>query len=72
MSTPWTGDRWEVELRELRNELKELRNEQRQMAQSIDQLVTTFRSLATHLGIAAEPYRGKEKPSKDRDLPGFA
>jgi hypothetical protein len=54
----------------LRQELAELRREQREMAKSIDQLVTTFRSLATHLGIAAEPY--VQKGEKQRDLPGFA
>jgi hypothetical protein len=54
----------------LRQEIQELRAEQQAMASSINQLVTTFRQLATHLGIAAEPY-GAKKPS-DRDLPGFA
>ncbi len=61
---------WEAELRMLRQEIQELRAEQQAMASSINQLVTTFRQLATHLGIAAEPY-GAKKPS-DRDLPGFA
>lgn len=54
----------------LRKEIEELRNEQREMANSLNQLVVTFRSLATHLGIAAEPYAGKKKDQ--RDLPGFA
>lgn len=66
------GDRWEAELRMLREELRELRAEQREMAKAIDQLVTTFRTLATHLGIAAEPYTRREKSSGSRDLPGFA
>ncbi|HTS33028.1 MAG TPA: hypothetical protein VMI55_03710 [Thermoplasmata archaeon] len=61
---------WEAELRVLRQEIEELRREQREMANSLQQLVTTFKSLATHLGIAAEPYAGKKKA--DRDLPGFA
>lgn len=64
--------RWEAELRALREELKELRAEQREMAKAIDQLVTTFRSLATHLGIAAEPYVRKEPNRRENDLPGFA
>jgi LPS O-antigen subunit length determinant protein (WzzB/FepE family) len=63
-------DRWEVELRQLREELHALREEQRELARSIDQLVQAFRSIATHLGITAEPYIRKEK--RDRDLPGFA
>lgn len=65
-------DRWEAELRQLREELQELKNEQREMAKSINQLVTTFQSLATHLGIAAEPYRGKGQARSQNDLPGFA
>ena len=63
-------ERWEVELRQLREELAALRQEQRELARSIDQLVQAFRSIATHLGITAEPYVRKEK--RDRDVPGFA
>jgi uncharacterized coiled-coil DUF342 family protein len=63
-------DRWEAELRMLRQEIQELRAEQKEMATAINQLVSTFRALATHLGIASEPYARKGHP--DRDLPGFA
>ncbi len=70
MTLPSEKDRWEVELRQLREELHALREEQRELARSIDQLVQAFRSIATHLGITAEPYAKKEK--RDRDLPGFA
>ncbi len=70
MTLPSEKDRWEVELRQLREELHALREEQRELARSIDQLVQAFRSIATHLGITAEPYVKKEK--RDRDLPGFA
>jgi hypothetical protein len=63
-------DRWEAELRALREELKELRTEQREMAKAIGELVTTFRTLAAHLGIAAEPYSRKHEPDS-RELPGF-
>jgi hypothetical protein len=66
------NDRWEAELRALREELAHLRAEQREMAQAINQLVTTFRSLATHLGIAAEPYVKKGGRPAERDVPGFA
>ncbi len=62
---------WEAELRALRGELQELRAEQREMAKAIDQLVSTFRMLATHLGIAAEPYVRKDSGRRDSDLPGF-
>lgn len=63
-------DRWEVELHALHEEIRALREEQRELARSIEQLVLAFRSIATHLGITAEPYVRKDR--KDRDLPGFA
>ena len=71
MGPPSEGDRWEIELRLLREELAQLRQEQREMAKSIEQLVTTFRVLAAHLGIAAEPYGSRSRGSGDRDVPGF-
>jgi hypothetical protein len=58
-------------MRALREELGRLRAEQREMATAIQELVTTFRTLATHLGIAAEPYVRKGEASKGRDIPGF-
>jgi len=72
VTPPSTTDQWEAELRALREELRELKAEQREMAQAINQLVTTFRTLAAHLGIAAEPYVRKGDKSSQRDLPGFA
>jgi len=49
-----------------------MRAEQREMAMAIQELVTTFRSLATHLGIATEPYARKGGGgSGSRDIPGF-
>ena len=70
MSLSPDKERWEVELRELREELRELRAEQRELAKSVDQLVRTFTSISTHLGITSEPYTRKEKAG--RDVPGFA
>jgi hypothetical protein len=65
--------RWEVELRNIRDELQQLRAEQKEMAQSVRQLLQTFRTLAAHLGIAGEPYVPREGDrSSDRDLRGFA
>jgi uncharacterized protein YlxW (UPF0749 family) len=65
--------RWELELRNLREELQQLRAEQKEMAQAIRQLLQTFRTLAAHLGIAGEPYVPKEGDrTSDRDLRGFA
>jgi hypothetical protein len=65
--------RWEMELQSLREELRQLRAEQKEMAQAIHQLVQTFRTLAAHLGIAAEPYvRKGGDPASDRNPPGFA
>lgn len=71
MSPSSEGDRWEVELRALKEELRELHQEQREMARAIDQLVTTFRTLAAHLGIASEPYVRRDRSEGSRDLPGF-
>lgn len=65
------SDRWEAELRALREELAEMRKEQQQMARAIGDLVTTFRMLATHLGIASEPYGRHSASTGSRDLPGF-
>ncbi len=65
----------ELELASIRQQLGELWAEQREMKQAIDELVRTFRSLAMHLGIAAEPYRKADaagERSKGSDIPGFA
>jgi len=70
MTIPTETERWEVELRQLREELRELRAEQRELAKAVDQLVRTFTTLSTHLGITAEPYSKKEK--RAQDVPGFA
>ncbi len=70
MSAQGSGtDRLAAELQALRTEVAELRNEQHEMARSVEQLVQTFRSLAVHLGIAAEPYKKPEK--SEREIPGF-
>ena len=70
MTLPAEKERWEVELRQLREELQELRAEQRELTKAVDQLVRTFTTLSTHLGITAEPYARKER--RDHDVPGFA
>lgn len=71
MSPQGTPDRWDAELRALREELQRMRAEQREMAAAIQELVTTFRTVATHLGIAAEPYVRKAEAGGGRDIPGF-
>jgi hypothetical protein len=63
--------RIEIELRAVREELTQLRAEQQRMMQSVDQLAQTFRNLAVHLGIAAEPYSKGSTGRSERDLPGF-
>lgn len=64
--------RWEAELHALRLELNELRAEQRAVAKSVAELAQTFRQLATHLGIASEPYAKRSAVTeRERDLPGF-
>lgn len=70
MTVPAEKERWEVELRQLREELHELRAEQRELAKAVDQLVRTFTTISTHLGITSEPYSRKER--RNQDVPGFA
>ena len=72
MPGPSESSRWETELHALRQELTELRNEQKELARAVAQLVQTFQALASHMGIAAEPYSKKGASTGDRDLPGFA
>jgi predicted nucleic acid-binding Zn-ribbon protein len=69
MPLPTEKERWEVELRQLREELHQLREEQQQLARAVDQLVRTFQSLAHQLGITSEPY--ERKGDRHRDVPGF-
>ncbi len=66
-------DPLQADLAQLRQELVELRAEQREMKVAIEELVRTFRAIAVHLGIAAEPYRKTTPgPEKSRDFSGFA
>jgi hypothetical protein len=67
-----SGDDLTMEVKALRAELAAMRAEQRAMAQAIDQMTQTFRALATHLGIAAEPYKRGSGTSDHRDTPWFA
>jgi len=71
MTASSADPRWEAELRMLRQEIAELRNEQKELARAVNQLATTFRTLATHLGIASEPYNRKEARESQQNLPGF-
>jgi hypothetical protein len=61
-----------VLLKGVREEMAQLRAEQRELANSVDQLTQTFRALATHLGIAAEPYGKPPRDAKGKEIPGFA
>ncbi|MCI4318534.1 MAG: hypothetical protein L3K23_00135 [Thermoplasmata archaeon] len=60
------------QLRAVREELAQLRAEQRELAHSVEQLTQTFRALATHLGIVAEPYNKSSGNAKGKEIPGFA
>jgi prefoldin subunit 5 len=59
-----------AELETLRREISDMRAEQREIARAVTELAQTFRTLAVHLGIGAEPYR-KSSVDPARDLPGF-
>lgn len=68
------SDPVELELASIRQQLTELRAEQNEMKMAVEELVKTFRSLAMHLGIAAEPYRkggSSGDRAKDPEIPGF-
>jgi hypothetical protein len=67
-----TSGGWESEIVALRHEISELRAEQKEMASAINQMVATFRMIATHLGIAAEPYVRGGAPKGRDEPPGFA
>lgn len=60
-----------AELGALRQELAELRQEQRELARAVAELAQTFKSLAMHLGVAAEPYKKDGKEARGREIPGF-
>jgi prefoldin subunit 5 len=58
-----------AEIETLRREIAEMRAEQREIGKAVADLSQTFRTLAVHLGIGAEPYR--KGATTSRDLPGF-
>jgi hypothetical protein len=61
----------EGEVRALRQEVAELRAEQKELQAAMEEMTRTFRVIATHLGIASEPYkRGGDAP-RQREIPGF-
>jgi hypothetical protein len=65
------GSRFLAELGVLRQELAELRQEQRELARAVGELTQTFKALAMHLGVAAEPYQKGSKASERKEIPGF-
>ncbi len=69
------ADPVELELVDCQHLTRTSRAEQQEMKQAIEELVRTFRSLAMHLGIAAEPFpegRLVRQPAKGSNIPGFA
>jgi hypothetical protein len=59
-------------LEELRQQLSRVREEQQQLAQAVNEMLGTFRRISVQLGIASEPYRPKNTPSKpSASDPGF-
>ena len=65
------GERWLAEIGALRAEIAEMRREQQELAKAVGELAQTFRTLATHLGIASEPYRKAGRGAPDKEIPGF-
>jgi hypothetical protein len=64
-------ERWLGELTALRREIAEMRTEQEKLARSVLELTQTFRALAMHLGVAAEPYQKGKGQAREREVPGF-
>jgi hypothetical protein len=61
----------EGEVHALRQEVAQLRAEQKELQAAMEEMTRTFRVIATHLGIASEPYkRGGDAP-RQREIPGF-
>ena len=71
MPIPAPSERKEVDLRSLQQEIELMRAEQREIAAALRELVTSFRMIATHLGIASEPYLRKTESTRGRDVEGF-
>lgn len=67
-------DRTLVEVAALRREIAELREEQKLLTEQVQEIARSFRAIATQIGIAAEPYKGRGSRSDPdpHDLPGFA
>jgi hypothetical protein len=61
----------EGEVRALRQEVAELRAEQKALLAAMEEMTRTFRAIATHMGIAAEPYKRNGEPPREREIPGF-
>jgi len=61
----------EGEVRALRQEVAELRAEQKALLAAMEEMTRTFRAIATHMGIAAEPYKRAGEPPREREIPGF-
>ncbi|MCI4322600.1 MAG: hypothetical protein L3K03_01010 [Thermoplasmata archaeon] len=65
-------DRILAEINALRQEIGEMQKAQAELGRAMEQMTLTFRAIATHLGIAAEPYRTRSATRRDEGPPGFA
>jgi prefoldin subunit 5 len=65
-------DRILTEINALRQELGEVQKAQAELGRAMEQMTSTFRAIATHLGIAAEPYRTRSASRREEGPPGFA
>lgn len=65
------GDALRAEVAALRREVAELREEQQAVARTVEELASTFRSIAVQLGIGSGTYQRRATESSARELPGF-
>jgi len=72
MSSASGGSVVEGEVRALRQEVAQLQAGQKELLRAIEEMTRTFRALATHLGIASEPYKKDADVDRKKEIPGFA
>lgn len=60
------NDEWAetaMKLEELKQQVEELKKQQETLVSEVGELVQTFRSLATHMGMVTDGYKPKSKVS---------
>jgi prefoldin subunit 5 len=64
-------DRILTEINALRQDIAQMQQAQAELGRAMQEMTQTFRAIATHLGIAAEPYRTRSASRREEGPPGF-